>query len=273
MQDPILTSCDGMTANGGAEDFYVRVLKTLHAAGVPFLIGGAYAFNCFTGISRHTKDLDIFIRQADYGQLSDALSAIGYQAELTYSHWLGKVHDHAEFVDVIFSSGNGIAEVDDGWFEHAPEAEIFGIPVKICPIEETIWSKAFIMERERFDGADIAHLLLACSNRIDWHRLLDRFATHWRILLVHLIMFGFVYASQRDLIPAWVMEELLGRLKQEIDAPPPEEKICGGSLLSREQYLMDIQQWGYRDARLVPTGNMTSKETANWTNAIADKNK
>ena len=25
-----------------------------------------------------------------------------------------------------------------------------------------IWSKAFIMERERFDGADVAHLLLHC---------------------------------------------------------------------------------------------------------------
>jgi hypothetical protein len=27
--------------------------------------------------------------------------------------------------------------------------------VKLMPVEESIWTKAFIMERERFDGADI----------------------------------------------------------------------------------------------------------------------
>ena len=35
--------------------------------------------------------------------------------------------------------------------------------VKLCPPEEIIWSKSFIMERERFDGADINHLLRICA--------------------------------------------------------------------------------------------------------------
>jgi hypothetical protein len=43
--------------------------------------------------------------------------------------------------------------------------------------------------------------------------------------------------------------------------------VCGGTLLSREQYLHDIEQLGYRDARLMPIGDMTADEIAAWTEA------
>ena len=31
---------------------------------MPFLVGGAYAFARYTGIERHTKDFDVFVRAA-----------------------------------------------------------------------------------------------------------------------------------------------------------------------------------------------------------------
>lgn len=254
-----------------ATAFYRQVLEVLNSADASFLVGGAYAFNCYSGITRHTKDLDIFICRQDYGQVSEALMQAGYETELTYPHWLGKVASQGEFVDIIFSSGNGIAEVDDAWFDHAAEAEVLGVRTKICPVEEMIWSKAFIMEKERFDGADIVHLLQARGSQLDWPRLLRRFDSHWRILLSHLVLFGFVYPGHRDLVPSWVMDELLEHLRHETHAPPSENGICFGTLLSREQYLMDIEQWGCQDARLVPVGNMTAKDTAIWTEAIQDK--
>ena len=43
--------------------------------------------------------------------------------------------------------------------------ELLGVPVKHCAPEEMIWMKAYIMERERFDGADIAHILRCCAAR------------------------------------------------------------------------------------------------------------
>ena len=45
--------------------FYVRTLAVLNEAGVPFLVGGAYALAKHAGIERHTKDLDIFVRRND----------------------------------------------------------------------------------------------------------------------------------------------------------------------------------------------------------------
>lgn len=255
----------------GTAAFYRCVLETLNASGIKFLVGGAYAFNCYTGISRQTKDLDIFIRRQDYESISAALGKIGYETELTYPHWLAKAHYNDDFVDLIFNSGNGVAEVDDIWFDHAPDAEVLGIRTRISPVEEMIWSKAFVMERERFDGADIAHLIRARGRQLDWQHLLNRFGDYWRVLLSHLILFGFIYPGQRSLVPAWLMGNLLERLQQETHAPPSDSDVCLGLLLSREQYLMDIEQWGYLDARIVPFGNMTAKDTARWTEAIQHK--
>lgn len=271
MERPSISVTDAETEQSAAL-FYRHVLETLKASGLPFLLGGAYALNCYTGISRYTKDLDIFIRRHDYDCVSEALLQAGYQSEMTYPHWLAKVHSNGQMVDLIFNSGNGIAVVDDTWFDHAIRARVLDVEVDINPVEEMIWSKAFVMERERYDGADISHLLRARGDRLDWQRLLRRFDLYWRLLLSHLTLFGLAYPAHRNHVPPWIMDELLERLRNEIHTPPPEDNVCAGTLLSREQYLIDIEQWGYQDARLRPPGSMTEKETANWTDAIQKKN-
>lgn len=260
---------NGVDDEGGAtRKFYRSVLEALNDAGVDYMVGGAFAFHCYTGIKRDTKDLDIFIRRTDFDRVTAAVSPAGYTTELTYPHWLGKIRSNGDLIDVIFSSGNGVAEVDDLWFEHAPETNVLEVPVRISPVEEKIWSKAFILERERYDGADIAHLVHACGNTLDWRRLMSRFNPHWRVLLSHLILFGFIYPAERDLVPRWVMQELLDRMQRELDAPPPHQPVCGGTLLSREQYLVDVQEQGYLDARVEPLGSMSEEDTRIWTEAI-----
>jgi hypothetical protein len=46
------------------------------------------------------------------------------------------------------------------------------------------------------------------------------------------------------------MAELVRRLRVEQRQPPPRLAVCLGSLLSRNQYLVDTEPWGYRDGRL-----------------------
>jgi hypothetical protein len=256
----------------GARQFYLRTMEALNAAGLPYLVGGGYALGRYTGIERDLKDFDIFVRRDEYDGIMKVLAAEGYHTELTFPHWLGKATCPHGYVDVIFSSGNGIASVDEGWFEHSVEGEVFGVPVRLCPVEEMIWSKAFIMERERYDCADIMHLLLTCAGTLDWERLQRRFGAHWRVLFAHLSLFGFVYPSERNRIPGWVMTGLMGRLDREMRAPPPKLKLCQGTLLSREQYLIDVQSWGFADARNTNASTMTPDDVVLWTEAI-DHNK
>ncbi|HJX26319.1 MAG TPA: nucleotidyltransferase family protein, partial [Thermoanaerobaculia bacterium] len=176
-------------------DFYCKAMETLQQAGVPFLVGGAYAYARYTGVVRHTKDFDVFIDPDDFDRALEAFTKNGWKVERNFPHWLGKTwNDNGEdFVDLIFSSGNGVARVDHHWFDNAVDEEVLGMKVKLCPAEEMIWSKSFIMERERFDGADVAHLLHARADEIDWERMLERFENHHRVLLAHLLLFGYIY--------------------------------------------------------------------------------
>jgi hypothetical protein len=253
-----------------ARVFYRRAMGALRDAEIPFLVGGAYALARYTGIERHTKDLDLFLTRDDALRALEALGRVGCQTDLTFPHWLAKAFCGDDFIDLIFNSGNGVAEVDDGWFKHGVADQVLGVSVRLCPGEEMIWSKGFIMERERYDGADIAHLLRALGPDLDWSRLLRRFGEHWRVLLSHLVLFGFIYPSERDRIPAGVMRELTSRVEGEAGIPPPDGRLCQGTLLSRAQYLVDVQRRGFEDARRT-NGGMTTTDIAHWTAAIDEE--
>ena len=261
-------SCTRDPLDADTMAFYCHALELLKEAEVPFLVGGAYAFERYTGIARNTKDLDVFVMRADAERALSVLADAGYRTEMTFPHWLGKAFGGNDVLDVIFSSGNGLAQVDAEWFAHGVEDEVLGVPVKLSPPEEVIWSKALIMERERYDGADVAHVLRACAERLDWPRLLARFGPNWRPLLSHLILFGYIYPGERERIPYGVMRELLRRLQSDLDTPAPVTRLCQGTILSREQYLIDIEQWGYDDARLLPHVAMGAEDIAHWTEAI-----
>jgi hypothetical protein len=259
----------GAGLDPGSRAFYQRVMARLTTHGVPFLVGGAYAFERYTGIARYTKDFDVFVHPRDVDRALETLAAGGCVADVPFPHWLAKAQCGDDVVDLIFSSGNGVALVDDDWFRHSVEDTVLDVSVRLIPAEEMIWSKAFIMERERYDGADVAHILRASAESLDWPRLLQRFAGNWRVLLKHLVVFGFIYPCERDRVPAAVMRELMGRLDRELTRPAPE-RVCQGTLISRAQYLVDVERWGYVDPRLAPHGNLTTAERERWTAGIAD---
>jgi hypothetical protein len=246
--------------------FYLRAMDVLDRCGVEYMVGGAYAMAYHAGVVRHTKDLDVFLRRDDFPRASRAFDAAGYRTELTHPHWLGKAYneDDSAFIDMIYGSGNGLCRVDDDWLGHAVDGQVIGRGAKLSPAEEIIWSKSFIMERNRFDGADIAHLLLARGRELDWARLLHRFSRNERVLLAHLVLFGFIYPSEKSVIPSWVMDELFGRVRGETTSG---DRVCRGTLLSWEQYLPDLKERGFDDARLQPRGPLTREEVERWTKA------
>lgn len=250
--------------------FYRDVLETLRHAKVPFLISGGFALQHFTGISREVRDLDVFVLEKHIQAALQALAKAGYPTELTFSHWLGKVYNHArtEYVDLIFSSGNGLCKVTETWFERAVPSEVFEMPVFLCAPEEMIWQKAFIMERERYDGADVAHLIRTQSHALNWQRLIGLFGKHWRVLLSHVILFEFIYPTERAKIPLWVKQSLVALLEKEFDEFSDQEQVCQGPFLSRSQFRVDTENWGYKDARL---NIMSPEEVAQWTEAAREK--
>ena len=245
-----------------------RSVVALQDADIPFLIGGAYVVEVYAGVSRQTKDFDLYLRPQHVDLAVKALKRVGYKTEKIFPHWLAKAERGRDCVDLIFRAGNGLCEVDDSWFERAHNSNFLGLEVKLCAPEEMIWMKAYIMERERFDGADIAHILQSCAAKLDWPHLVRRFGLDWRVFLSHLVLFGYIYPGERDKIPTAIMDDLIARLRSEKRAAGAN-RICNGTLLSRKQYLLDVRERGFRDARLQARVHMNAKDIAHWTRAIA----
>ena len=254
---------------GRGADFHREALVALQEAEIPFLIGGAEALRHYTGIERETKVFEVLVRERDLEKALVELQGRGFTAGGIFPHWLAKAHRGEAFIDLVYRAGNGLCEVADDWFLGAPKTELLGVKVALCPPERMIWQKAYIMERERYEGADVAHLLRSCAEEIDWPRLVALFGPDWRVLLTHLVLFGFVYPGERDAIPPQILGVLVQRLERERTNPAPDERVCRGTLLSREQYLRDVECWDYRDARLDERSSMTPDHIRDWTNAIA----
>ena len=258
----------GKDKGKGNNRLHRRSVVALQDADIPFLIGGAYVVEVYAGVSRRTKDFDLYLRPQHVDSALDALKRAGYKTGKTFPHWLAKAERGRDCIDLIFRAGNGLCEVDDSWFERAHSHEFLGSEVKLCAPEEMIWMKAYIMERERFDGADIAHILQRCAEKLDWPHLIHRFGPDWRVLLSHLVLFGYIYPGERDKIPAAIMDDLIARLQSE-KRTARADRVCRGTLLSRKQYLLDIRERGFRDARLQARVHMNTKDIAHWTRAIA----
>jgi hypothetical protein len=229
-------------------EVYRTALEILNGAGVPYVISGLYALYEYTGIYRQTKDLDIFVEPARGVDGARERKPHGFRAYLEQSHWLAKAMYGDKQIDIIFGTGNGLSFIDGVWFEHSRASILAGTQVRIAPPEELLWHRLFVSERHRSDMSDILHLILCRGDELDWERLLDRVAEHWRLLLAQVHLYDFVYPGHRARIPQWVRRRLYDAAESEIDATG-DPSICQGTLMSRFSYSIDVNEWGFRDLR------------------------
>jgi len=104
------------------------VLASLHDSGTSFVIGGTYALERLAGVTRRTKDLDLFILEEEWPAIQRALAGSGVEAHIEFPHWLAKANRGSDLVDLIFAGGNGLVGT--------PTAEAFrraGYDVRALP--------------------------------------------------------------------------------------------------------------------------------------------
>jgi hypothetical protein len=195
---------------------------------------------------RETKDLDIFCKPSEFPVILKVFSDKGYATEVTDARWLGKIFKGDCFIDVICNSVNSIWTVNDNWFERSLKGKLFGAEVRFTSAEDIFRCKIYIQNRERYDGADLNHLILRYGHKLNWKWILEHLDMHWQLLLGQIINFQFVYPSERQLIPEWLMEELLKRLSALNAMPTSQEKVCQGPLIDQTQYETDIKQWDFK---------------------------
>jgi hypothetical protein len=224
---------------------FCAVLKHLNRAAIPYVVSGAFALQKHTGIWRNTKDLDLFLPPQVVPEALRHLQEQGFETEVRDPVWLAKAHRDGYFVDLITGMSNAIITVDQQWIDRGSDTIVLGVPTRVLAAEELIASKLFVNFRERFDGADIAHVLYGTRGRLDWQRLLQLVGEHWELLLWELILFRYVYPAKQQFVPREVWDELLSRLHRGLDAPP----LTGfrGSLIDEKMFAIDVKEWGMED--------------------------
>jgi hypothetical protein len=231
-----------------AEKFYDKLLTTLVDKKIPFMVGGTFAFTEYTGIKRPTGDIDIMIPHEDYPSILKTLTQSGYRPELPDSEiqWIAKVYDKNDnYTDFIWLERNGLHTIDRSWLSKGRPGKILGHKVLLEPVEEMIRSKCYVGNRHRDDSGDVVHLILRQGKHVDWGILLQKMEPHWELLLSNILLFLFVYPSEREVIPNWVIDKLVGLLKERISHPPTKAKITRGMLLSND-YQVGVSMWGFK---------------------------
>lgn len=229
-----------------ALDCYKRAVEALRDAAIPFTVGGAFALHKHTGIWRNTKDLDIVLEAGAVPGALRHLEARGFSTRIEDPVWLAKAFCGEYFVDLITALGNAALVVDATWIERAENWEMFSVPCRILAAEELIASKIFVSRRERFDGADVAHLIRVCGGRLDWERLQQLLTGHEEMLLWGLVFFSYIYPAHVDLIPRDLWSSLVRGFQHHLEHPRREEPFRG-TLIDPNMFAIDVKEWGERD--------------------------
>jgi len=220
-----------------------EILELLEKKNVPFAVAGAFALRQHTGISRDTKDLDLFLTSKNATKALKILQEADFECEVCDPVWLFKAHRDDFFVDLITGMSNAVIVVEDSWIERAKPAVIYDVSTRVLAGEELIASKLFVTRRERFDGADIAHVIYGTQGKLDWQRVLQLIGEHWEMLLWALVLFRYAYPAQTGYVPKELWQELIDRYRDTIAHSDPGARFRG-SLIDDKMFAIDVNEWG-----------------------------
>lgn len=218
-------------------------LRLMNDSGLPYAVSGAFALHEHTGIWRNTKDLDLFLPSEQLSPSLERFKAAGFETEVPDPIWLGKAWRDGYFIDLITGMSNAIIQVDQTWIDRATRGTVLGIETPILSPEELVASKIFVTRRERFDGADVTHLIYATRDSLDWDRVFQLVGDHWEMLLWSLMFFRYIYPRHANEVPRRVWHSLMEKLENAL-ANPELDAPFRGSLIDENMFAIDVKEWG-----------------------------
>lgn len=191
---------------------YRDAIQALRKTGIRFLLGGGFALATYIGRWRNTKDIDFYILHEDRDKAVAALSKAGFEdyfSTLPYDRkWIHRNTRDGVIVDIIWAMANQRAQTDEQWFERAPAAMVRGEALRVIPMEEFLWCKLYIMQRDHCDWTDVFNLIYAVGKELDWEHLLARLEEDRPLLKGLLTVYGWLCPEQAGELPQGIRDEL-----------------------------------------------------------------
>jgi hypothetical protein len=218
---------------------YAQIIQAAQARNVPLAIGGGFAFSAYAHRWRSTKDIDLYILHEHLEEMIDILRGANFQdyfEQLPYDRrWIYRAHRNGLIVDLIWGMANYLTQTDAGWLTGETEIEIRGTAVKLLPVEELIWAKLYVLQRDRCDWPDLLNLIHTQAEKIDWDRLLARVDKDLRLVGGVLNVFSWLCPDRAHVVPQWVW--------QRVGLLPPTEHEPPCAAQAERVPLLDRRDW------------------------------
>lgn len=216
------------------KNVYARVLHEAQEEGLDFALGGAIALGVYTGRWRNTKDVDLYILPKDRRNAIDLLTRCGladyYETEPYDRKWIYRSTNGDAIVDVIWAMANGRSEVDEAWLRRGRVVETLGERVRSLPAEELLWSKLYVLQRDRCDWPDVLNIIHAVGRDLDWMHLRHRIGGDEPLLRGALSVFSWLSPERARELPHWLWAAM--------ELPYPDSRTH-----STRESLLDSRNW------------------------------
>lgn len=187
---------------------FTETTEALRGAGITALLGGAMALATYTQRWRNTKDIDVFIAEADRERAIQIVHQLGfedYYPQLAYDRsWIFRAFRDGVLFDIIWDLPNHRVDIDKPWFERAQAVRLRNTVHSAVPVEELIRVKLYVMQRERCDWVDVLNVLAGAHQRIDWEWLVRRMGRDLPLLHGVLAIFNWASPARAARLPDWV---------------------------------------------------------------------
>mgnify|MGYP003766398011 CR=1 FL=1 len=216
-----------------------EALATLNEAGMPYVVGGAFAMHHYSGVWRYTNDLDLYLDRRHVPVAIEMLSSIGFrdfgEQAAGDREWIYHAMKDGTLMDLIWQSPNRVTSFDGSFFERGSEGAFLGIPVRFMAAEDLVMSKIFTLNHQRSDWPDVFQVIRGCGGRLDWRYVLGRLGDNWAVLLALIVLYDWVYPSETYKVPQFVRDDLLRRKLAHVPSrsEPVRESVLDPWMYSR----------------------------------------
>ena len=215
-----------------------RVVECVRGRDIRFAVGGGLAFSAYAGRWRNTKDLDLFILPSDREGAIQAVTEAGfidYFDQTPYdTAWIYRGYKEGHIVDLIWAMANHSNFVDEEWMTSNLSLRIHGLDLPLAPVEELIFSKLYVMQRERCDWPDLFNIVNRQGMEIDWDRLIERVGPDAPLLGAMMRIYAWLCPEPAAGLPAHIWEKI-GVIAPE---PAPGRGVDRGRIA-----LLDTRDW------------------------------
>lgn len=188
------------------------VLRELERRGIPHALAGGIALAWYTRLGRNGGDLDLFILEQHRDAAVHALEACGYgdyYAVKPYDRsWIYRGHKDGIILDLIWQMANHRAQVDHLWLSRGPSLTTHGHRVQLIAIEELIYAKIYVLQKDRTDWPELVGLMHDHAESLDWGRLMELMGDDLPLLTSVVALLAWISPVRARVIPRRVWGDL-----------------------------------------------------------------